>query len=109
MKMDKRVKLRQALEEALHQLAKGEKLPAYLEKPLLKYEAAFWKRVTRNIIAPKLVGRYRKQGMPLSKVSRRTGAYEAAAIRLGLSESTVERAFSEFPPKPDDLVESEAK
>jgi hypothetical protein len=103
--IDKRVKLRQALQEALHRLERGDNLPAYLETALLNYEQAFWAGVTKKLIAPKVVGRFHRQkGRPLSKKSTNgAGAFEAAAEKLGCSESAAERAYYENPPQLEDL------
>lgn len=105
MTIDKRVKLRQALQEALHRLERGETLPAHLEKALLKYEHDFWAGVTKKLIAPKVVGRFHRQkGRPLSKKSTNgAGAFEAAAESLGWSESAAERAYYDNLPNLEDL------
>lgn len=100
-----RVKIKQGLDEARSVFNKGGDLPAYLEKALIKYEAAFWTSVERRLIAPKLVKRAHEKGLPLSKQSTKgPSAYEDAANKLGVSMSTVERAYSDYPPSPDDTA-----
>ncbi len=114
-----RVKIKQGLDEARSVFNKGGDLPAYLEKALIKYEAAFWARVERRLIAPKLVKRGHDRGLPLSKhlsyidplsysdpksTTPGPSAYEDAANKLGVSMSTVERAYSDYPPSHDDTA-----
>lgn len=100
--IEKRVKLSQALQEAQRVFNRGEDLPAYLEKALIRFEDAFWKSVDRRVLAPKLVSDAHKSGRPLAKVTTKgAGAFEVVALRLDVSMSTVERAYSDFPPDPD--------
>lgn len=98
----RRIKQRQALREALHQLDRDKSLPGYLADALDRYARAFWKRVDRELIAPKLVQRHSRAGLPRTKLpAQGQGAFEKAADQLGLSESTVERAWQQHPPEPE--------
>ena len=99
-----RVKIKQGLDEARHVFERGGDLPAYLEKALIRYEAVFWAGVEKRLIIPKLVKRAHDKGMPLSKKSRKPGAFEHVGAKLGVSESTVERAYNDYPPSPDDTA-----
>ena len=99
-----RVKIRQGLDEARSVFNRGGDLPAYLEKALIRYEAAFWAGVDKRLIIPKLVKRAHNKGMPLSKKSRKPGAFEHVAKKLDISESTVNRAYDDYPPSPDDTA-----
>jgi len=100
-----RVKIKQGLDEARSVFERGGDLPAYLVKALIRYEAAFWAGVERRVIMPKLVQRAHAKGLPLSKQSTSgASAYEVAADKTGVSMSTVERAYSEYPPDPDEAA-----
>lgn len=100
-----RVKIKQGLDEARSVFEHGGDLPRYLAKALIKYEAAFWTGVEKRLILPKLVKRAHDRGLPLSKQSPvGPGAYEDAGNKLGVSMSTAERAYSDYPPDPDDAA-----
>lgn len=98
-RIDVRVQLKEAIDEAVSHLERKEEIPAYVEKALvslLKYRKAFWKRVTRDVIAPAVVKRLHEQGKSRIKSNKSASidpqAYELAAKALRLSESTVEAA-----------------
>jgi len=99
-----RVKIKQGLDEARSVFNRGGDLPAYLEKALIRYEAAFWAGVNKRLIMPKLVKRAHDKGMPLSKKSRKTGAFEHVAAMLDVSESKANRAHDDYPASPDDTA-----
>lgn len=101
----RRAKIRQGMGEALSVFNRGMDLPKYLEAALIRYLAAVANDDARRLIIPKLVKQAHDLGLPLSKKStRKQGAFEIVAARLHLSESTVERAFGEYPPSPDDAA-----
>ena len=98
-RIDLRVQLKEAIDEAVSRLERGEEIPAYVERglvSLLNYRKAFWKRVTRDVIAPTVVERLHQQGKSRIKSNKSTSsepqAYELAAKALRLSETTVESA-----------------
>jgi hypothetical protein len=91
-KVDKGVKLRDALKEALGLLDRGKALPAHLEAALLKFDQANWRDIDRRVLIPKVEERFQKEGLPRSKKSRGTSSLEATAKVFDVSESTVERA-----------------
>jgi hypothetical protein len=118
-----RVKIRYGLDEARSVFNRGGDLPAYLEKALIRYQAAFWARVDTQLVLPKLVKRAHegttcdkhqepnpkckkcRMPLPLSKKTRTgKGAYEAAGEKLGVSMITAERAYNDYPPSPDDTA-----
>ena len=112
---DERIKIGMALDNAkkdfIHERKPGQKadepsinrLPAYMEEALLKYHPSISRRITEQLLAPKLVKRAHDKGKPLSRVSRvGSTAFEEAAKQLEGSNSTVERDYYNFPPDPDD-------
>lgn len=65
-------------------------LPEYLSDALLRYNVFLQKEITEKVIAPRLIEEAVKNKLPLSRKSLKRNAFDAIAEQLGMTEGTVE-------------------
>src|SRR3546814_13359432 len=91
--------MRSALDDATHDLEFGRPLPAYLRAALLKFQKTQVKQRTTALLLPKLVERHARAGAPKSNATAAETAFEKAAVDVGVSPKTAQRAHRRFPPE----------
>src|SRR3546814_4641328 len=101
VEVDERVLMRSALDDATHDLEFGRPLPAYLRAALLKFQKTQVKQRTTALLLPKLVERHARAGAPKSNATAAETAFEKAAVDVGVSPKTAQRAHRRFPPERD--------
>src|SRR3546814_9655565 len=77
-------------------------LPAYLRAALLKCQKTQVKQRTTALLLPKLVERHARAGAPKSNATAAETAFEKAAVDVGVSPKTAQRAHRRFPPERDE-------
>src|SRR3546814_1250558 len=92
VEVDERVLMRSALDDATHDLEFGRPLPAYLRAALLKFQKTQVKQRTTALLLPKLVERHARAGAPKSNATAAETAFEKAAVDVGVSPKTAQRA-----------------
>src|SRR3546814_753818 len=102
VEVDERVLMRSALDDATHDLEFGRPLPAYLRAALLKFQKTQVKQRTTALLLPKLVERHARAGAPKSNATAAETAFEKAAVDVGVSPKTAQRAHRRFPPERDE-------
>src|SRR3546814_4213730 len=85
-----------ALDDATHDLEFGRPLPAYLRAALLKFQKTQVKQRTTALLLPKLVERHARAGAPKSNATAAETAFEKAAVDVGVSPKTAQRAHRRF-------------
>src|SRR3546814_7130368 len=77
-------------------------LPIYLRAALLKFQKTQVKQRTTALLLPKLVERHARAGAPKSNATAAETAFEKAAVDVGVSPKTAQRAHRRFPPERDE-------
>src|SRR3546814_520335 len=74
----------------------------FLRAGLLKFQKTQVKQRTTALLLPKLVERHARAGAPKSNATAAETAFEKAAVDVGVSPKTAQRAHRRFPPERDE-------